>query len=571
MSSFVSATDPLGEALLDAGKLDAKALQRGVRAREESGRPLAEVLTGLGLVTERDIADAYAAFLGLPLIGRAEFPPAPVLEQRLPQAFLKSRRLLPVAETGDRIVLAMADPTDDFAAEAVALKLDCTIDRVIALPSEIEEAIETLHGSGRSTIEEIVDSLDDEADAAGDDAERLRDLASEAPVIRLVSLLIANSVERRASDIHIEPFDNRLRVRFRVDGVMQEVASHPSRLRFAIISRIKIMAKLNIAERRLPQDGRIRLSVRGNEVDLRVSTVPTDHGESVVLRVLDRSNVTLDFDSIGLEPDTRDAVSALLARPNGIVLVTGPTGSGKTTTLYTALTALNAPERKILTVEDPIEYRLEGINQIAIKPQIGLGFAEVLRSILRQDPDIIMVGEIRDLETAQIAVQAALTGHLVLSTVHTNSAAATVNRLVEMGVAPYLLNSTLSGVVAQRLVRRLCPECRTPHPLSETMLDELDGGAWRRPDARFYTATGCEACNGTGYTGRVCVAEVLTVDDTVKRLVLNHASEQELTEAAIAGGMRTMYGDGMVKALRGETTPEEVLRVTGSAGMDSDP
>ena len=558
--------DVLGGALLELGKIASTDLSRARRAQSETGRGLTDVLTGLGLVTERDIAAAFAGRLDLPVAERNDYPAAPLYEEELPQAFLRTRRVVPVAQKDGRLVLAMANPMDDFAARAVAMKLGLTVDRIVALPSELEEALETLYGGGRSTIEEIVDSLDGDTEGAGDDAERLRDLASEAPVIRLVSLLISDSVEQRASDIHIEPFENRLRVRYRIDGVMHEIVSHPSRLRFAIISRIKIMAKLNIAERRLPQDGRIRLSVRGNEVDLRVSTVPTDHGETVVLRVLDRSKVVLDFNQLGFEPDSRDAFRALLKRQNGIVLVTGPTGSGKTTTLYTALTELNSPDRKILTVEDPIEYRLEGINQIAIKPQIGLGFADVLRSILRQDPDIIMVGEIRDLETAQIAVQAALTGHLVLSTVHTNSSAATVTRLLEMGVESYLLNSTLAGVVAQRLVRRLCTECSRPHPLSDEMIDELGIRDLAEQGTGILEAVGCDHCGGSGFAGRLCVSEVLTVDHAIKPLILRNASDVDIARTAIDGGMRTMYRDGMIKALRGETTVEEVLRVTREEG-----
>lgn len=556
----------LESALLHLGKISQTDLDRAQRARTDTGRTLAEVLAGLGIVTEHDIAEAFADGLSLSVARRNDYPPTPLYEDALLPSFLKTRRLLPIAEKGGRLVLAMANPLDDFAADAVAMKLGVSVDRMVALPSELEEALETLYGGGRSTIEEIVDSLEDDAPGGGDDAERLRDLASEAPVIRLVSLLINDSVERGASDIHIEPFENRLRVRYRVDGIMHEISSHPSRLRFAIISRIKIMAKLNIAERRLPQDGRIRLSVRGNEVDLRVSTVPTDHGETVVLRVLDRSKVVLDFDRLGFETGNRDAFRSLLARPNGVILVTGPTGSGKTTTLYTALTELNSPDRKILTVEDPIEYRLEGINQIAIKPQIGLGFADVLRSILRQDPDIIMVGEIRDLETAQIAVQAALTGHLVLSTLHTNSAAGTVTRLLEMGVESYLLNSTLAGVVAQRLVRRLCQKCRRPHPLSEDMISKLGIAGLASDGGGLYEAAGCDECGNTGYAGRLCVTEILIIDDAVKALILKNAGEAELVQAAAASGMQTMYRDGMTKALAGETTVEEVLRVTREDG-----
>ncbi|MFT5438343.1 MAG: general secretion pathway protein E [Alphaproteobacteria bacterium] len=563
MAEITEREAAFGKALLDLGKILPTDLTRVQRAQSETGRCLTDVLIGLGLVTERDIAAAFAGQLDLPITQRSDYPTAPLYAEELPKAFLAARRLLPTMQKEGRVVLAMVNPMDDFAARAVAMKLGLEVDRSVALPSELEEALEALYGGdGRSTIEEIVDSLESETDGGGDDAERLRDLASEAPVIRLVSMLIGDSVERGASDIHIEPFENRLRVRYRIDGIMHEVVSHPSRLRFAIISRIKIMAKLNIAERRLPQDGRIRLSVRGNEVDLRISTVPTDYGETVVLRVLDRSKVVLDFDRLGIEPDNRDAFRALLKRHNGIVLVTGPTGSGKTTTLYTALTELNSPDRKILTVEDPIEYRLEGINQIAVKPQIGLGFADILRSLLRQDPDIIMVGEIRDLETAQISVQAALTGHLVLSTVHTNSAAGTVTRLLEMGVESYLLNSTLAGVVAQRLVRRLCPACRVPHRLSDEMIDQLDIRELAAKDGQLYDAVGCVRCGGKGFAGRLCVSEVLTINDDIRSLVLKNAGETDIARCAMEHGMRTMYRDGMGKALRGETTIEEVLRVT---------
>jgi len=552
----------LGNSLLTQGKISESDLERARRAQTDTERPLAEVLTGLGLVTERDIGDAFADCLDIAVALRTDYPTAPLYEEELSPAFLKTRRLLPVSEKNSRLTLAMVNPMDDFALQAVQMKLGTAVDRVVALPSELDEALETLYGSGRSSIEEIVDSLEDDSQASGDDAERLRDMASEAPVIKLVSLLINESVERRASDIHIEPFENRLRVRYRIDGVMHEMASHPSRLRFAIISRIKIMAKLNIAERRLPQDGRIRLSVRGNEVDLRVSTVPTDHGETVVLRVLDRSKVVLEYSQLGFEDEAVESIRTLLMRPNGIVLVTGPTGSGKTTTLYTALTELNSPDRKILTVEDPIEYRLEGINQIAIKPQIGLGFADVLRSILRQDPDVIMVGEIRDLETAQIAVQAALTGHLVLSTLHTNSAAATVTRLLEMGVESYLLNSTLAGIVAQRLVRKICHHCRRPHPLSNDMIRELGITNMVQPGDGLFEAVGCDACGETGYSGRLCVTEILTVNDAIQTAILQNASETDIARTAVEGGMCSMYRDGMRKALAGDTTVEEVLRVT---------
>jgi general secretion pathway protein E len=394
-----------------------------------------------------------------------------------------------------------------------------------------------------------------------DDIEHLKDLASEAPVIRLVNQIIQRAVESRASDIHIEPFADELKVRYRVDGILQEVSSPAARSTAAIISRVKIMAKLNIAERRLPQDGRIPLRVQGKELDLRVSTVPTMFGESVVMRLLDKESVRFDFDALGFDGSPRDRLEAILEIPYGILLVTGPTGSGKSTTLYTALSRLNTEARKIITVEDPVEYQLPGINQIQVKPQIGMTFAGALRSIVRQDPDIIMVGEMRDLETARIAVQSALTGHVVLSTLHTNDAASGVTRLLDMGVEDYLLTSTINGILAQRLVRRLCPKCRDPYrPLPElaAKLERVAGGA---EEITLYRAGGCEDCNGTGYRGRLVITEVLNMTDPIRRAVLEHATATEIQRVAIGEGMLTMYEDGLRKAVEGRTTMEEVLRV----------
>jgi general secretion pathway protein E len=366
-----------------------------------------------------------------------------------------------------------------------------------------------------------------------------------------------------ASDIHIEPFENKFRVRYRIDGVLREVETPPSSLRAAIISRVKIMAKLNIAERRLPQDGRVKLAVRGKEVDFRVSTLPTMHGESVVLRILDKSSAVFDFTVLGFAEDTLKRYLDVLERPNGILLVTGPTGSGKTTTLYTSLLRLNKVDSKILTAEDPIEYQLEGVNQVQVKPQIGLTFAHVLRSMLRQDPDIIMIGEIRDLETAQIAAQSALTGHLVLSTLHTNSAAASVTRLLDMGLEDYLIASTINGITAQRLVRTLCPQCRLPHPsasdiVAEMRLDRYTDGA----TPALFQPAGCDRCTGTGYRGRTGIAEILTMSEDIRRLTLKRADSQQIQRCAMAAGMRTLYEDGLRKVVRGVTSLEEVLRVT---------
>jgi general secretion pathway protein E len=385
-------------------------------------------------------------------------------------------------------------------------------------------------------------------------------MASEAPVIRLVHDLVTRAVEVRASDIHIEPWADSVRVRYRIDGVLTPVETLPLSLRAAVTSRLKIMAHLNIAERRLPQDGRIRSTVRGKEIDVRVSTVPTMMGESVVLRILDRSSIQLDFAALGFGGARHEMFMNLLTQPNGIILVTGPTGSGKTTTLYTALSVLNKTESKLFTVEDPIEYQLAGINQLQVQPKIGLTFAHALRAILRQDPDIIMVGEIRDLETAQMAIQASLTGHLVLSTVHTNSAAATITRLMDMRVEDYLLASTLTGVLAQRLVRRLCGRCSEPAEAPSLVVERIAG---QDRDLRGLRAkVGCEVCRNTGYSGRTTISELLVMSNTVRQRMLQGASESVIEAAAIEGGMVTMFDDGLGKALRGETTIDEVLRVT---------
>ncbi|MDJ0944588.1 MAG: type II secretion system ATPase GspE [Kiloniellales bacterium] len=553
--------DLIGARLVAQGKLEQSALQRAERARAESGERLDRVLTRLGLVGERDMAEAMAAELELPIVGAEDYPEAPVLDGLLSVRFLKNSRVLPLSEDEAGIALAMADPLDRFAIEAVALRAERPVRPHVAVAAELENAQERLYSGGKTSIDQIAESLEEgDEETTEADVERLRDLASEAPVIRIVNHLITKAVEARASDIHIEPFEAQLRVRYRIDGVLQDVDAPPARLRAAIISRIKIMAKLNIAEHRLPQDGRIKIVARGKEIDLRVSTLPALHGEGVVLRILDREGVVLDFDSLGFDDTTQGRFLDLIERPTGIMLVTGPTGSGKTTTLYTSLTHLNSPEKKIITVEDPVEYQLRGVNQIQVKPKIGLTFANALRSILRQDPDIIMIGEIRDLETAQIAVQAALTGHLVLATLHTNTAAATITRLLDMGVEDYLVTSTVVGIQAQRLVRRLCPACREPYQALPELVRQIDPQA--EGPMTLYRPKGCKQCNGQGYRGRMGVLEVLPMTDEVRRLVLQHAESQEIHKAAVAAGMRSMYQDGVTKARLGVTTLEEVVRVT---------
>jgi general secretion pathway protein E len=544
--------------------IEAVGLERARRVSSESGTRLDIVMTQLGLVTERALAEAYATVLAVPLVGPDGYPTVPVLEENFRVRFLRHARILPIEADQRGVVLAMVDPLDRFSIEAVGALVERQVSVKIAIPIELEAALGRLYPDGDGGGEaggDLAGPGRSDSESVENDTERLKDLASEAPVIRLVNQLIARAVETRASDIHIEPFEDRVRIRYRHDGLLREVEAPAARLQAAIVSRIKIMARLDIAERRLPQDGRIKLVVRGHEVDFRVSTIPALHGESVVLRVLDRSSVEFNFSKLGLPEDIGGELRTALEAPNGIVLVTGPTGSGKTTTLYTGLLHLNATTRKVVTVEDPVEYQLAGINQVQVKPQIGLNFATLLRSILRHDPDVIMIGEIRDLETAEIAVQASLTGHLVLSTLHTNSAAATVTRLRDMGVEDYLLTATLNAVLAQRLVRRLCPLCKRPAKPAPGLTDGLDlqryaGGQ----PLHLFEAVGCGACNGTGYAGRIAIAELLRVDQSIQQLVLSRADQAAIQRAAVAGGMRTLYESGIREVIAGITTLPEVLR-----------
>jgi general secretion pathway protein E len=555
-----------GEILIGLGRLSPENLQRALLLqKEQPGARLGEVLLRLGAITGNDVTQALSRQFAVPIMASAEYPEFPVLEERVSLRFLRESRALPILEDEQRLVLALVNPQDHDVVDAFRLLTEREIEVRVASTEEFDTAFERLYGGGKTAMGQIVDDIaavtvDVDFD---EDIQHLKDMASEAPVIRLVGLIMRRALEVRASDIHVEPFENRLIVRYRVDGVMHEVESPPRRLTAAIISRIKIMANLDIAERRLPQDGRIRLRIDGKEIDLRVSTVPTMHGESVVMRILDKGGVPLVFESLGFEPDTLASFQDILFRPHGIVLVTGPTGSGKTTTLYTALSALNKPDLKILTVEDPVEYQLEGVNQIQVKPQIGLTFANALRSIVRQDPDIIMIGEIRDLETAEIAVQSALTGHVVLSTLHTNDAASTINRLLDMGVEDYLLTSTVNGIVAQRLVRTLCPACREAYSPLPEVVAELGLARFAGSNGpRLYRPVGCEKCAQTGYRGRVGIVEVLVMSDAVRALVMRHANSGDVHKQATGDGMHTMFDDGIRKALAGVTTVEEVMRVT---------
>jgi len=561
--------EALGQLLVERGKLPPDALERALRLQAETCERLNVILGKLGLVSDRDMTDALAAWLDLPVIGRDALPDMPVLEESLGPRFLREARLLPLEADDTVVTVAMADPLDGFVLDAVRLATGRSVRPAIALPADIEAALERIHGGGSGVLGEI---FADDAPGGGDDetgsndVERLRDLAGEAPVIRFVEHLIREAILQRASDIHIEPYEGRVRVRYRIDGRLRDTDGPPHRLRAAVASRIKLMARLNIAETRLPQDGRIRLVVRGRQVDLRVSTVPAMHGESIVLRVLDREGLTLDLAGLGFAGPGLDRFLRLLDEPTGIVLVTGPTGSGKTTTLYAALGRLNTDDRKILTVEDPVEYELEGVNQVQVRPKIDLTFANALRSLLRQDPDVIMIGEIRDGDSAEIAARAALTGHKVLSTLHTNDAASAVTRLLDMRLEDYLVTSTLNGILAQRLVRALCPDCRAPATVLPDILERAAAArAAAGRTAHVHRAVGCRACGGSGYRGRTTISEVLEMSDTIRNLVLRHAEAHDIRRAAAAEGMSGMFEEGVEKVLDGVTTLEEVLRVTRDA------
>jgi general secretion pathway protein E len=551
--------ETFGNHLVSVGKLDRSALRRAELVCAEHNEPLHQVITKLGLISELDLATEMAQLLGMRLVKADEFPLSSLLEGRVAARFLQAHHILPIAEDDDSVELALADPFDTYAIDAMSILAEKPIRISLATPADIEQAIRRLYGDDKA--EKVTSEIGDDV-VAEEDIERLRDLASEAPVIRAVNLLISRAVEMRASDIHIEPFEANLRVRYRIDGVLREMDAISHQLQAAVISRIKIMARLDIAERRLPQDGRINLVVRGTAVDLRISTMPTINGEGVVIRVLDRSGVTLDFAALGFDGHGLQQFQKDLRQPNGIILVVGPTGSGKTTTLYTALSQLNDSARNFLSVEDPVEYQIEGVNQIQVKSEIGLDFAHVLRSILRHDPDVIMIGEIRDRETADIAVRAALTGHLVLSTLHTNDAAGSIIRLMDMGIEKFLLTASIRGVLGQRLVRRLCPDCRIPFSLSPEQARELqlENIQDSLPD-HIYKAGGCAKCNDTGFHGRLCIFEYLPVSPEIQRLILAEGGADDIVAAARQEGMRSIYLDGMAKVLAGDTTIEEVLQV----------
>ena len=556
---------PLCDLLVDAGKLESSDVERALRLQREQDdwERVGSILVKLGLVSDADVAQGLATQLEMPLVDKVDFPDEVQGGCDIAQRFLRKNKTLVLSEDDEELVVAMADPLDDYVIEALSLVSGRNIIPRIGVPSDIEAALDSLYNTSGKDGE---DGADGDVTRYLDDVEQLKELAGEAPIIKLVNSLIQRAAESGASDIHIEPFEGQLKVRYRVDGLLREVDAPPIRSAAAVISRVKIMANLNIAERRLAQDGRFRQRVRGVEYDLRVSTVPTIYGESVVMRLLRRNAQAMNFDALGFGEEQAQEMRDILATPHGILLVTGPTGSGKSTTLYAALEHLNQPERMIITVEDPVEYNIRGINQMQVKPQIGLTFANALRSIVRQDPDVIMIGEMRDTETAEIAVQSALTGHLVLSTLHTNDAPGSVMRLLDMGVQDYLLTSAVIAIQAQRLVRTLCPECREEYEPSREVIDCLALQRFRKKSAvTLHRPKGCDVCGGTGYSGRIAIVEVLRMSDRIRDLVLKRCDVGDIARAAAEQGMVTMRDDGLAKSIAGLTTIEEVLRVTPAA------
>jgi len=562
----------LGDILLEQGKVSARDVERTLLAQAEMGDLFGRVLVKLGLVSEVDVARALSEQLDLPLLSATDYPEEPLLPEGLAREFLVSNNAVPISIDEQRAVFAASVPQDPYLQKALAMALERPVELRLGTDSDIARVLEQMLAEDAEG-EEDGSALDQFAGQSDDEfIEHLRDLASEAPVIRLVNELIHRALDLSASDVHIEPFEDGLRLRYRVDGVLQDMPDPPSAsLAPAIASRIKLLSHMNIAERRLPQDGRIMIRVKGHELDLRVSTIPTVHGESIVMRVLDRESIRLSLPDMGFSGDTLQRYQELLARPHGVLLVTGPTGSGKTTTLYASLASMDAHDRKIITVEDPVEYQLPGINQIQVQTQIELTFARALRAILRQDPDIIMIGEMRDTETAQIGVQSALTGHLVLSTLHTNTAAGAITRLEDMGIERYLITSSVNGVLAQRLLRTLCDHCKRPVELTDTAVAQYGLKRFLPPgERRVYEAVGCEHCMGSGYAGRTAIHELFVLDENIRRTVQSGADASGLHAAARRQGMITLYEDGLRKVVAGESSLEEVLRVTQDQSEDEE-
>jgi len=534
--------------------------------QQEKGISFIQAINSLGREKEEEILKGLSIYFNLPFQATIQQDLDPCLIEGIPFHFVKKNRLMPINKTNGTIRVAISNPLDIQILDDIRLITGCHVDPVLCPMEEVIEAINRTYHHAPESAEKMVKDLD-KSDLGfiteiGEEPKDLLDLVNEAPIIKLVNLMFVQAIKDRASDIHIEPFETELRVRYRIDGVLHDVLTPPKRYHTAIISRIKIMSKMNIAEKRLPQDGRIKIRVGDREIDIRVSTIPTAFGERVVMRLLDKYGSMLRLEELGMSGYTLKMVNRIIHRSHGIILVTGPTGSGKTTTLYAALTKINFADKNIITIEDPIEYQLDGISQMQVLPKINLTFSNGLRSILRQDPDVIMVGEIRDLETAEIAIQASLTGHLVFSTLHTNDSAGAITRLIDMGVEPYLVSSSIIAILAQRLVRLICPHCKEAYTPDESTLRELGIKSSELPESKLYQGSGCTECKNTEYRGRTGIYELLTMDDQIRQLTMQRTESNTIKREGLKYGMTTLRQDGISKVLAGLTTIEEVLRVT---------
>ncbi len=565
----------LGEMLLKAGLVSAEQLEEALGAQRKTGEKLGYVLVHLGYVREDDITQLLSEQYGVPSINLRHFEIDDAVINLIPSEVAQKYLVVPVNRTGATLTIAMADPTNVFAMDDIKFMTGYNVEPVVASEVAIREAIESYYGSAHSLeLKKVMDQMAEEESEAlellEDDEEldiaALEAATEEAPVVKLVNIILTDSIKKSASDIHLEPYERDLRVRFRIDGVLYEIMHPPLKLRDAITSRLKIMAKLDISEKRLPQDGRIKVKMKlqgkTKEMDYRVSVLPTLFGEKIVMRLLDKENLVLDMTRLGFEPESLAKFERQILKPYGMVLVTGPTGSGKTNTLYSSMHRVNTPETNIMTAEDPVEFNLHGINQVQMKEQIGLNFATALRSFLRQDPNIILVGEIRDFETAEIAVKAALTGHLVLSTLHTNDAPSTINRLMNMGIEPFLVSTSVNLICAQRLVRRICRECKEAIQMPTQALVDVGYATEEAPRIQLFKGRGCQNCNNTGYRGRVGLFEVMEISDEIRELILSGASAIELRRKSIEEGMISLRASGLHKIRAGETTVEEVVRET---------
>ena len=561
----------LGRVLTKMGKVTREQVQEAIDIQQTKKAKIGEILVELGYVTKKDVLEALAGQQGLAfydLAGVDALDGAAV--EAVPAETAQAYQVVPIAfeQKGKKLEIALKDPNNFRAIDDLRLLMGFNVTAYVSDPADVERLLKK-HFSRTESVTDVVSAMAGDAKfaslagrGASIDLDAVLEAAEDNKIIKLLNLVLMQAIKDRASDIHFEPFEDEFKMRYRIDGVLYEMVPPPKHLGPAITSRIKVMANLDIAERRLPQDGRIELQVAGHPVDLRVSVLPTMHGESVVMRVLDRSNVELSLDRIGLPPDDFTLISRLISKPNGIVIVTGPTGSGKTTTLYAALATLNSPEVKILTAEDPVEYDIDGLCQVQVNPEVELTFAKALRSFLRQDPDIILVGEIRDLETAQIAVQASLTGHLVFSTLHTNDAPSSIVRLLDLGLEPFLVTATLEAIIAQRLVRTICPKCKEQFQPTEEQLMELELRPEQVRGRSFYRGRGCENCNGSGYRGRMGLFEILVMDDELREMVMKQASTAAVRAECRKKGMRTLREAGMAAIYNGQTTIDEVVRET---------